>query len=55
MPSSFRSLTLAVALSISVVPCISAENTGTDPKPRSEHVTQFSVLELLRSYILFVL
>jgi hypothetical protein len=52
MPHSLRSLTLATALFISVVPSISAENTGTDPKPRSEHVTQPSVLELLQSYIL---
>ena len=55
MPNSIRSLTLAVALFISVVPSISAEVTGTDPKPRSEHVTQLSVLELLQSYIFFVL
>jgi hypothetical protein len=52
MPNSIRSLTLAVALFISVVPSISAENTGTDPKPRSKHVAQLSVLELLQSYIL---
>jgi hypothetical protein len=52
MPNSIRSLTLAAAILLAVVPTISAENTGTDPKPRSIAVTQLSVLKLLRYEIL---
>jgi hypothetical protein len=49
MPTLVRSLTLAAALLLAVVPSLSAENTGTDPKPRNE-VTQPSILELLQQY-----
>jgi hypothetical protein len=49
MPTTIRSLTLAAALLLAVVPSISAENTGTDPKPSTE-VTHFSILELLQQY-----
>jgi hypothetical protein len=49
MPTNVRSLTFAAALLLAVVPSISAENTGTDPKPRME-VTHFSILELLQQY-----
>jgi hypothetical protein len=51
MPTSVRSLTLAAALLLAVVPSISAENTGTDPKP-SIKVAQPSILELLQQYVL---
>ncbi len=34
MVKSFRSLTLAAVLSVAVVPALSAENMGTNPKPQ---------------------
>jgi hypothetical protein len=49
MPTTVRSLTLAATLLLTVVPSTSAENTGTDPKPRIE-VTHISILELLQQY-----
>jgi hypothetical protein len=49
MPTTVRSLTLAAALMLAVVPSISAENTCTDPKPRIK-VTHLSILELLQQY-----
>jgi hypothetical protein len=49
MPTTVRSLTLAAAFLLAVVPSISAENTGTDPKPRIE-VTHPSIIELLQQY-----
>jgi hypothetical protein len=49
MATTVRSLTLAAALLLAIVPSISAENTGTDPKPTNE-VTQTSILELLQQY-----
>ncbi len=50
MPTSLRSLTLSAVLLLAVVPSVSAENTGTDPKPRNDKVTQPSTLELLQQY-----
>jgi hypothetical protein len=51
MPNSIRSLALAAVLSLAVVPTLSAENTGTDPKPTA--AAQFSMLEQLQYNIIF--
>jgi hypothetical protein len=52
MVKAVRSFTLVAALALAVVPALSAENTGTDPKPRRVEVTQRSLLEQLRYELL---
>ena len=48
MLKSICSLILIALLSLAVVPVSSAENTGTDPKPRVGEVIERSMIEYLR-------
>jgi len=45
MTNSIRAVTLVAALSISAVPPVLKENSGTDPKPKRDVVTERFMFE----------
>jgi hypothetical protein len=53
MVKSIRSLTLVAVLSVTVVPAVSAENMGTNPKPQVA-TDQLSTLRVLQSTVFFL-
>jgi len=54
MVKSVRSLAFAAVLSVAVVPALSAENMGTNPKPQPPP-DQLSSLHVIQSTVLFLL
>lgn len=54
MVNSIRSLTFAAILSLAVVPTLSAENMGTNPKPKTAAALP-SVLEVFQATAFLVL